>query len=654
MIQKTYPAILFLIMLHFSAQGQFKTNDLGVISKNEIEMTKCSFDEDAEAVVLFDKAKAYFIDGKGDFNIVFERTTRIKILSEAGIKWSEIEIPFYSEGGIHEKVYDIEAASYNLEDRVLKKTSLNLMDMYEEKRNEYWKVKKFAIPEVKAGSIIEYRYTIYSPYKFNLRDWEFQWRIPVVYSEYEIRMIPFYEYSWILQGAEKFDSQISYVYKGAPRTFGKVKFQDMLHSYVMKNVPAFKSEEFITSINDYIIKLDFQLSKIIYPDGYSKKVIPTWEAMNKEFLKSERFGKYMRKSEKIAGKLIKAELTKLKTPEEKFNFVIDYVKNNFNWNNSYDKYASKTPQKFVKDKYGNCADINLFTVGMLNAAGIDAKPVLVSTRRHGKIKYDYPYTHFFNYVLILANVEGRNILSDATNVWGLNKRIWAECINDKGMIVQKNKTEWVNLEVNFPSEIKTEISMKPENNELISAVSVTATEYDATAYRYELADKTKEIKADIETGGSTVIENSISVQNQNDRDKPYILKYKQKDKLDIINEKIYLSPFLNKTISENLLKQETRNYPVDFIYPKKRIFTTSIEIPKGYQVDYLPKASKFENDLFEMAYTASAGTHKIIISFSYYFKKAVYAPSDYAKIRLYLDDIVAKGNDKIVLTRTVK
>ena len=140
----------------------------------------------------------------------------------------------------------------------------------------------------------------------------------------------------------------------------------------------------------------------------------TLEEMNNEILKHRDFGKYIQKSEKIAKKLLDSESLNGKSEREKFDIIIEYVKNNFNWNKIYSKYASKTPDKFVEDKFGNCADINLFTIGLLNASGIDSKPILISTRNNGKIKSNYPNMHSFNYVIIMANVDGNNILTDAT------------------------------------------------------------------------------------------------------------------------------------------------------------------------------------------------------------------------------------------------
>lgn len=651
MAKKINFTLLIWVLSLLIVNGQNFSKEFGKIAKDEIELTQYALDKDAEAVVLFDLAKSYFVRIENSYDIIFERTTRIKILSESGIDWAEVEIPFYQEGGIYEEIYDIEAYSYNYENGRINKTPFIVSNTYDEKVNNYWNIKKFAIPNVKEGTIIEYKYKINSQYKFNLRDWEFQWKIPVVYSEYELKMIPFYEYSLLLQGANRFDSQISYVDKGLPREFGSITFRDMVHKYIMKDVPAFDNEEFITSINDYIIKLDFQLSKIIYPNGTIENIITTWEDMNKELLKHKDFGKFIKKSEKLATKLFDTESLIMKSDKEKFEKVIEYVKTNYSWDKNNGKYASKTPSQFMNEKHGNCADINLFSIGLLNALGVDAKPVLISTRDHGKINYDYPYTHFLNYVIILAKIENDLVLTDATEVLGLNNRIPARCINGKGIIIQKDKEEWIGLECMFPSETKTDIQIELKHNELKSSISKTATEYDAAYYRNHYTDDTETIKKKLETTGFFIIDTSITVQNQLNREKPYILEYKQTTETEIVNEKVYLLPFLNEVISENPLKQKVRKYPIDMTYPKKRVYNSVIIIPENYQLDYLPSKQKINNQLFELAYSIETDDNKVIVSFEYFFKKPVYSATDYSKIKYYFKEIVKKGNEKIVLSK---
>lgn len=642
---------LIITLAGCALRGQDFSREFGQITGHEFQLQNYAKDTVAEALVLFDLGKSYFVRTDNSFDVVFERTTRIKIFSEAGIEWSQVEIPFYQEGGIYEKIYDLEAYTYNLENGSISKIALDVNNTYDEKTNEYWNVKKFALPNVKQGSIIEYRYKINSQYKFNLRDWEFQWKIPVLLSEYEVKMIPFYEYTYLMQGRSKFDMQSTHEDPGVSRNFGSIQFRDLVHTFGMVDVPAFNDEEFISSINDYIIKIDFQLARVNYPSGGSVDVITTWDKMIEELVKHQDFGKYAAKFEKQATKLIQEDLLSGKSPQEKFDVIIDYIKGNYNWNKSRAKYASQSPNKILEDKVGNSADLNLLAVGLLNGHGIEAYPVLISTRENGKIKHDYPYSHFFNYVIILAYIDGKPVLSDATRVLGLNDRIPANCINDKGLIINEEKVEWLNLTGTMPSEIVTSITLDVDPLGQQAEVRQLSTEYDAQYFRENYTDEEAITEKLRDEKNYKLRESSIAIENKEDRSKPFSLAYQLNSSPEIVNEKIYIKPFLNEIDTDNPLKQQKRTYPIDMNYPQKRSYESSIHIPEGYLVDFMPQESRIKNDQFELNYSIVRDDTKVQVELSYFFKNSVYPAKDYAKIKYYLKEIVTKGNEKIVLAK---
>ena len=63
----------------------------------------------------------------------------------------------------------------------------------------------------------------------------------------------------------------------------------------MNDIPAFNSESFITSINDYIMKIDFQLAKIYYRSGSKKEIMTTWTELIETLNKDSEFGKFILK-----------------------------------------------------------------------------------------------------------------------------------------------------------------------------------------------------------------------------------------------------------------------------------------------------------------------------------------------------------------------
>ncbi len=657
MIYRIRLVTLLIAFTNAMVIAQDFTDEYGKVTEYEIQMKEYPSDKEAEALVIFDKAKSYFEQSKDHFDVVFERITRIKIFSERGINWAEVEIPFYQEKNIYEEVYDIEAISYNIDNENLSRTRLDLDNVYTQKKDDSWNLKKFAVPDVRKGSVIEYRYKIRSQYLFNFRDWEFQWRIPVIYSEYEVRMIPFYEYTFILQGTSNFDIYKSYEDKETSRYFGTSGayreniYNDMVYKFGMKNIPAFRDEEFISSVHDYIIKLDFQLSKVYSLDGTSQEILTTWEKLISELLKHQDFGRYIDKSKGYTNKLPDFEQIARMPEMERFNAVMDYVKSNYNWNKQKTKFATKSVRNFIEDKYGSSADINLFTVGLLNGVGIESHPVIISTRDHGKPKLNYPFSHFFNYVIVSANIGYRTILSDATEILSNNDRIPLRCLNDKGLIIKEDSIGWIDLECQFTSEEVNILHIKVEENELSIDLSMIATEYDALGFRKEYSDKQDIINELIAKNNYSVIDSTIIIGNQYDKTKPYELSYSLKTKTEVVNDKIFILPFLQESMSDNPLKQKERKYPVDLIYPRKVSYKSTICLNDKYIIDFIPEELKINNELFELNYSLSKNRNEVIVLFDYHFKRAVYQSSEYRKIKYYFNEVVRKGNEKIVLTR---
>ena len=94
-------------------QAQADKYEFGKIAKEDINYKECPFDKTAGAVVLFDKGDSRFVRTENSFQVLYERVTRIKILSNAGIEWAKVEIPFYQSKNIFEKVIELKATAYN-------------------------------------------------------------------------------------------------------------------------------------------------------------------------------------------------------------------------------------------------------------------------------------------------------------------------------------------------------------------------------------------------------------------------------------------------------------------------------------------------------------------------------------------------------------
>jgi len=625
----------------------------GKLTQAEFNMIEYEVDPDAEAVVLFDIGLSEFIDYNNSYLIQFTRTRRIKVFDQAGLESAEITIPIYHDDWRSEIVESIEAYSYNYENSQLTKKELDQSSVYEEVISENWKGKKFVIPDVKEGTIFEYKYVITSPFHFNLPDWKFQDKIPTIYSRYTVHMIPFYEYIFLVQGTNQFSYQNSEVDKGLTRRFGAVEFNDMVHTYIMKDIPAFKDESYMTSIEDYIMKMDFQLAKFTDLSGVTTEVISTWDKLKDTYQKHPDFGKYIRKNQKLAETILKTELNLDNlTEEQKVETIVNYVKKSFRWNGYNATFASKPAKDMINEKNGNAADINLFLITMLQKAGIKALPVLISTRSHGKVGYDYPFSHFFNYVIVLTEVDGKSLLTDGTEVnLGFN-RIPIRCMNEKGLLIQEGDVRWINLNSNLLSKsiFDIELNIDPEQDVASTSVVAQSTEYESYNLKEKFENDSAKYVHFLHENGFSLISN-MKFKNYENPEKIYYYSFKGEVQIEKLDDNIIVKPFINIPPAENSLTMKERNYPVDFAYPKSVKLKTKITIPENYILVDHPDKIKIENDLATLILQYDLNENKLTLDGEYTFKQSVYQPNQYDKVKYFMKYIVKLFNTPVVLKK---
>jgi hypothetical protein len=573
-------------------------------------------------------------------------------LTDAGLEYGEIEIPYYVDGyGKTERIDDIQAIVYNLQGGLISRNTITKDQIFDEIKNEYWRIKKFALPDVKAGSIIEYSYTHQTPFLLNLPDWKFQDRIPTIHSNYTVRMIPFYSYVFVLQGVSKFEKQSSNVASGGERYFAGVQFKDVIHSYEINNTPAFRDEDYITSIDDYIIKMDFQLSNINRPNGTNEEVMTTWEDLNSELLEHYGFGRLIKKHSKKASEIIGQieglnKLNERKACEQ----IIEYVKNNYRWDRFYGKVGHKTVKEFLNTKSGNVADINLYTIALLRAAGINADPVILSTRNNGKIVREYPFSHVFNYTAILISTNSETFLADATQPSLPYNRLPPYCINERGLVVKEGSVDWVNLVPPNTSINQTQITMNIDTSGLTAHCDVSNiyTEFEAYYEKKRTENASARISNSLEARGYFNVEVN-GTRNFDSATKPYIISTTLDTQLDPIGSKISLTPFLDFPPSQNRLTQIKRTYPVDFVYRKNLNYSSFITLPKNIRYHSLPKPYHLDNELIKIDYSVTDKGNQLQANAIIEYKKAVYKSHEYARIKHYIDTMVKKFNEGIPL-----
>ena len=160
--------IVFLVQETAHSQTKMK---FGKIDMAALKMTIYDQDTSASAVVLGDYGKSEIIYNttKGSFDLIFDRHRRIKILKKDGYDWAEYSVSLYRDNSAKEKITSLKGYSYNLVNGKIEKSKLGKSSIFEEKQSEHRSKKKFTMPNVKVGTVIEYSYRIISDFMFNLQ-----------------------------------------------------------------------------------------------------------------------------------------------------------------------------------------------------------------------------------------------------------------------------------------------------------------------------------------------------------------------------------------------------------------------------------------------------------------------------------------------------
>ncbi|MEO9485805.1 MAG: DUF3857 domain-containing protein [Ekhidna sp.] len=632
----------FTILISFHISFSQTKIQFGEIDEKFFSMTHCPFDSSAGAFVIEDYG---FSSLNAAYNLDFQYHGVIKILSKDELDRASIKIRHSNDS----RITKFKASTYNYEDGKVVESSIKKSDAIIEKINDNTNSFNFNLPNVREGSIIEYTYSVTSGSLTSLKTWYFQSSIPAIKSQYEVMVPNYFQYERMLQGYHPLaKGEVTQKYSAINGQ--RVPFQH--HNYIALNVPAFKTEPYITTTSDYISKIDFELKKYQFPNETEKVYLPKdYAALAKKMYESEYWHGNITKSKftKDAVEVLKVTSNSKAALAES---IFYYVRDNFTEN--YDnKYPSL--KKVFSEKKGTGGDINMVLAAMLNEAGFDVNLVRISTRSHGKINPHVPIARQFNFTIVKVIVDESERLLDASDKNTPYEALPKYCLNGKGLVIAPTE-QWVALKP-FASNGTTYSGNFEVTEEGILNGNVTIRRMGYRAWRF---------KDDVEDDGIEDYKNSFYSNNETwninnhelgELKEGYQLDEKIEaeieDKVDDLGDVMYLNPIIVGQITDNPFKTEKRKYPVDYGAPFTNTYIMKFRLAKGLEVDELPqpKSIKLPNNSGKLLYSASFMNGEITITNRIQISKSEFSSSEYAFLREFYALIVEKHGEQIVLRR---
>ena len=654
----------WLFFLFFSFFINAQKYELGKIAKEELLEKQHPIDSSAAAAFLFKKARTYFYysENKG-FVSETEFEIKIKIYKKEGLKWANYEVPYYVGWNELNKdnVYFSEAVTYNLENGEIKKTKLTSEGNLKVNINEYWSKKTITMPNVKVGSVFEFKYKIISENISKLPDFEFQDYIPVNHAEFKSEIPVNYQYKTILRGFLKVEhtSKEEHFSQMFNDKYNQTKFLNYLirkQNYIIKNVPKLEREIFIDNIENYRSKLENELELIVFPETEPKKFSETWGDIAKNIYANEKFknelneGNYFEKDLKI-------NVSDTLSDENKIKSILKYVKLRMKWDGFYGYYPKKGVKKAYQERTGNIAEINFILISMLKYARFNVSPVLLSTRSNGTAPF--PNREGFNYVIAAVEIDGKQLLLDASDANSTINILPIRCLNGTGRLIRQNGTsEEIQLNPTFLSKNTTMIQGELESNgNFKGKLRTSKTDYLAFAFRDDFMNLNEETYLEkLEEDYHDLVISEYKLENKNAVDKPIVesFSFVEANSCEFIGSKMLFNPLLFLTKSINPLKAETRKLPIDFIFSQSDKTIINITIPTGFEVEYLPKSITMITPDNGAVYKFSIQSekNKIQITTSLDLNSIFFDPQEYQDIKKIFNTVAEKNTEKIILKKS--
>jgi transglutaminase-like putative cysteine protease len=657
--------IIYLILFVLSVNVQAQSFELEKVTKSQLEEKVHAIDTSAVAAILLKKARTIFkYNPKDGFSTKTEFSIKIKIYKKEGLSWANFEIPYYVgyENLNKEYVTIQKAYTYNLENGKVVKQKVSGESKFKEKVNELWQTKIVAFPNVKEGSIIELKYEFVTENLSELPVFQYQYKIPVDYAQYVTEIPGFYLYQAIKSGYvevtinDKIESaSLEYDDNNLHTGTNYLNFQQIHTIYEVANVPALIEENYVSSIDDYYGKIEQELKTIQFPDTPVKQIATSWESVAKSIYEEKEFGGELNKTNYFLNDLKKIT-DKTDSKVERLKAIYEFVKSKMSWNEKKGYYTRKGIETAYQEATGNVAEINLMLTSMLKMGGLDASPVLLSTRDNGVPMF--PSRSKFNYVIASVLLDGKQYLLDATDKFCTINNLPNRDLNDKGRLINKDgSSSEIDLMPTYNSLYNRNVLSKIDSNgELSGQIREQYFDYQALRFREKYSGISKEsyLEKEEKTYPGLEIEN-YELKNDKLIYDPIIETYtfKNKSAVEIIEDKMYFSPMLYFSTKENPFKQDNRQYPVNFSFPSKDKYLIVIDIPEGYKVESLPKSTSIGIDKKYLSFNFSAtNTDKqITIAINYEINESVIPSEHYDTLKQFFKVMIEKENEKIILKK---
>ena len=646
---------LFIVILNsFLLQAQKRQiAEFGEPTDKELSMTSFPIDPEANAVVLFEQGKNHFKEINSRYiRLIKEVHRKIKVIDAKNFNGGTIEIPLLIGKRSEEQVKNIQAITHN---GGLKKYVSN-DQIFNINQSKDYKVTRFTFPDIKDGSILEFKYTIESPFFFNFNGWQFQNDFPTLYSEFISEIPGNFKYNRVLKGGRKLDIDEATINKSCLYIDGYTPADCESTIYAMKNVPAFKSENYMLGKSNYLASVEYELREFLDFGGLNNKFSKTWDDVDDEFKTDKDIGRQLNNNNFLRKNLPENILT-IPDDLKRAKAIYTFIQDHFKWNGKQRLFNDVRVRDAFEEKVGNTSEINLALINALQGAKLDAKLMLVSTRENGLPTITYPVLTDFNRAIVLLTIDNEKFLLDAVDKEVPFGIIPFQNLNGKGRVMDfKKGSYWYPLNPHEKNIYYVNTQIKASEDEMFTgSTKEIHTGYAAINERKQISNTNYQDYISLKEKNASLKISDLEIENKTNLEEPLKVDYNVTLETELIGDKVYINPYFFETyFSENPFKSDERNFPINFGYPITTTYLVSIDLDNKYTVEQLPenKTIKLFDNIGESTVIYTKTGNKINIRFTFKLTESNFIAEAYSGIKDFFGGMIDfQTQDPILLKK---
>jgi Domain of Unknown Function with PDB structure (DUF3857)/Transglutaminase-like superfamily len=538
---------------------------------------------------------------------------RLKILTEEGRKYANVEIPFVKGT---EYVRGISARTIRPDGTIARFDGTVYEKPLVSTRGMKLLAKTFTLPDVEVGSIIEYRYQheLQAGFVFDSH-WILSQELFTRHAKFSLIPDRYFNLTW---------SWPRGMPEGTPAP-AKERDRIRLESH---DIPAFVEEEFMPPANELKYRVDFIYSN----ESVEKDPVVFWKHFGKQaFVKTQKFTDEPKAMRRVVEQVVQAD----DPPETKLRKLYERVQ--LVRNTTFE--SEKSEQEIERDKQrpahsvedvwnrgaGTASEVTYLFLALVRAAGLQADFALVSTRDKYFFSPAVENPEQLNSNLVIVALDGRDIFLDPgipCTPFGMLP--WNETAV-RGLRLDKDGGTWVNTPLPDPgaSRIERKAQLKmDERGTLSGKLTIRYIGLEAASRRFEERNEDEtdrkqfledQLKATVPSGINVTLTNTPDWSNANE---PLVVEYDLKIPgwASAAGQRQLVRVGLFASEDDRTFAHAMRTQPIYFDFPYEHADDVSIEMPPGRRIDSLPRGSAV--DIARLSYKVTAGNEGGVLHLS--------------------------------------